>query len=280
MTTYRDGKSLMATQHTHIGLTVPLAILLLLVSVPQGLCGCPPSPDQGLVDWLATGRGQADSGPGTAGGGAWQGVWLTPLVYPAHRPGPSQDARGWHKGSGAPHKTTQGVFDYSYRDYVLSWYVGLSKDEGQLYHMLSEDFWEVAKQLRNRLSHIDVVRVVCIDSVKILHTHFYDLKAANTSQKGGSTCRLRSQKGRKPCRLRSQKGRKPCRLRSQKGRKPCRLRSQKGRKPCRLRSQKGRKPCRLRSQKGRKPCRLRSQKGRKSCRLRSLKGGSPAAFAA
>ncbi|MGH0147175.1 UNVERIFIED_CONTAM: hypothetical protein FKN15_041512 [Acipenser sinensis] len=72
------------------------------------------------------------------------------------------------------------VFDYSYRDYVLSWYVGLSKDEGQLYHMLSEDFWEVAKQLRNRLSHIDVVRVVCIDSVKILHTHFYDLKAANT----------------------------------------------------------------------------------------------------
>ncbi|KAK6494202.1 sorting nexin-25-like [Huso huso] len=79
-------------------------------------------------------------------------------------------------------KALKEVFDYSYRDYVLSWYVGLSKDEGQLYHMLSEDFWEVAKQLRNRLSHIDVVRVVCIDTVKMLHTHFYDLKAANTRQ--------------------------------------------------------------------------------------------------
>ncbi|KAK1175923.1 sorting nexin-25-like [Acipenser oxyrinchus oxyrinchus] len=79
-------------------------------------------------------------------------------------------------------KALKEVFDYSYRDYVLSWYVGLSKDEGQLYHMLSEDFWEVAKQLRNRLSHIDIVRVVCIDTVKMLHTHFYDLKAANTRQ--------------------------------------------------------------------------------------------------
>ncbi|MGH0122168.1 UNVERIFIED_CONTAM: hypothetical protein FKN15_042939 [Acipenser sinensis] len=74
------------------------------------------------------------------------------------------------------------IFDYSYRDYVLSWYVELSKDEGQLYHMLSEDFWEVAKRLRNRLSYVDIVRVVCIDTVKTLHTHFCDLKAANTRQ--------------------------------------------------------------------------------------------------
>ncbi|XP_041114704.1 sorting nexin-25-like isoform X2 [Polyodon spathula] len=79
-------------------------------------------------------------------------------------------------------KALKEVFDYIYRDYVLSWYVGLSKDEGQLYHMLLEDFWEVAKQLRIRLSHIDFVRVVCIDTVKTLHTHFYDLKAANTRQ--------------------------------------------------------------------------------------------------
>lgn len=71
------------------------------------------------------------------------------------------------------------VFDYSYRDYILSWYGPLSRDEGQLYQLLSEDFWEIAKQLRQRLSHIDVVKVVCNDVVKALLTHFRDLKGAN-----------------------------------------------------------------------------------------------------
>ncbi|KAJ7423457.1 Sorting nexin-25 [Willisornis vidua] len=74
------------------------------------------------------------------------------------------------------------VFDYSYRDYILSWYGQLSRDEGQLYQLLSEDFWEIAKQLRQRLSHIDVVKVVCNDVVKALHSHFCDLKAANARQ--------------------------------------------------------------------------------------------------
>lgn len=72
------------------------------------------------------------------------------------------------------------VFDYSYRDYVLSWYVPLSRDEGQLYQMLSEDFWEMAKQLRGRLADVDMVNVVCNDTVKTLHAHFCDLKTANT----------------------------------------------------------------------------------------------------
>uniref|UniRef100_A0A8D0H6R4 Sorting nexin 25 n=1 Tax=Sphenodon punctatus TaxID=8508 RepID=A0A8D0H6R4_SPHPU len=69
-----------------------------------------------------------------------------------------------------------------YRDYILSWYGHLSRDEGQLYHLLSEDFWEVAKQLRQRMSHIDVVKVVCNDVVKTLLTHFCDLKASNSRQ--------------------------------------------------------------------------------------------------
>ncbi|KAG8134710.1 hypothetical protein E2320_007802 [Naja naja] len=71
------------------------------------------------------------------------------------------------------------VFDYIYRDYILSWYGNLSRDEGQLYHLLSEDFWEAAKQLRHRLSHIDVVKVICNDVVKAVLNHFCDLKAAN-----------------------------------------------------------------------------------------------------
>ncbi|XP_008589945.1 PREDICTED: sorting nexin-25-like, partial [Galeopterus variegatus] len=76
-------------------------------------------------------------------------------------------------------KALKEVFDYSYRDYILSWYGKLSRDEGQLYHLLSEDFWETVRQLRHRLSHVDMVKVVCSDVVRTLLTHFCDLKAAN-----------------------------------------------------------------------------------------------------
>ncbi|KAM6149880.1 sorting nexin-25 isoform 3-T3 [Erethizon dorsatum] len=76
-------------------------------------------------------------------------------------------------------KALKEVFDYSYRDYVLSWYRNLSKDEGQLYHLLLEDFWEIVKQLHHRMSHVDVVKVVCNEVVRALLTHFCDLKAAN-----------------------------------------------------------------------------------------------------
>ncbi|XP_052608178.1 sorting nexin-25 [Peromyscus californicus insignis] len=76
-------------------------------------------------------------------------------------------------------RALKDVFDYSYRDYILSWYGNLSRDDGQLYHLLLEDFWEIVKQIRHRLNHVDVVKVVCNDVVKALLTHFCDLKAAN-----------------------------------------------------------------------------------------------------
>ncbi|CAM9170096.1 unnamed protein product [Lampetra planeri] len=76
-------------------------------------------------------------------------------------------------------KALKEVLDYAYRDYILSWYVPLSRDEGQLYSMLSEDWWQMIGQLRSRLADIDVVNVVCYDTIRILHTHFTDLKAAS-----------------------------------------------------------------------------------------------------
>lgn len=77
-------------------------------------------------------------------------------------------------------KSLKEVFDYAYRDYIRSWYVPLSHDEGQLYAMLSEDWWQMIGQLRSRLADFDLVNVVCYDSIRILHTHFTDLKAAST----------------------------------------------------------------------------------------------------
>lgn len=71
------------------------------------------------------------------------------------------------------------VFDLAYRDYILSWYTPLSHDEGQLHAMLSDDWRQVVGQLQSRLANIDVVNVVCYDIIRILHTHFTDLKAAS-----------------------------------------------------------------------------------------------------
>uniref|UniRef100_A0A8C6KB30 Sorting nexin 25 n=1 Tax=Nothobranchius furzeri TaxID=105023 RepID=A0A8C6KB30_NOTFU len=76
-------------------------------------------------------------------------------------------------------KALKEVFDYAYRDYILSWYAPLSRDEGQLYSMLLEDWWQMIDQLKSRLADIDLVNVVCNDSIRILHSHFTDLKAAS-----------------------------------------------------------------------------------------------------
>uniref|UniRef100_H3BVJ7 Sorting nexin 25 n=1 Tax=Tetraodon nigroviridis TaxID=99883 RepID=H3BVJ7_TETNG len=78
------------------------------------------------------------------------------------------------------------VFDLAYRDYILSWYVHLSHDEGQLYSMLSVDWWQMIGQLRSRLARIDLVNVVCYDTIQILHTHFNDLKAASLRPEEGA----------------------------------------------------------------------------------------------
>uniref|UniRef100_A0AAV2MH17 PXA domain-containing protein n=1 Tax=Knipowitschia caucasica TaxID=637954 RepID=A0AAV2MH17_KNICA len=83
-------------------------------------------------------------------------------------------------------KSLKEVFDLAYRDYILSWYVALSEDEGQLYSMLSEDWWQMIGRLRERLSHIDLVNVLCYDCIRILHTHFTDLKTASARPEEGA----------------------------------------------------------------------------------------------
>uniref|UniRef100_A0A8C5DWV6 Sorting nexin-25 n=1 Tax=Gouania willdenowi TaxID=441366 RepID=A0A8C5DWV6_GOUWI len=83
-------------------------------------------------------------------------------------------------------KALKEVFDYAYRDYILSWYVSLSREKGQLYSMLSDDWWQMIGQLRSRLANIDMVNLVCNDSIRILLTHFTDLKAASARPDEGT----------------------------------------------------------------------------------------------
>ncbi|XP_067374722.1 sorting nexin-25 isoform X1 [Channa argus] len=95
-------------------------------------------------------------------------------------------------------KALKEVFDYAYRDYILSWYTPLSHDDGQLYTMLSEDWWQMIGQLRSRLADIDLVNVVCYDSIRILHTHFTDLKAASASLNCVCVCVFRPEECARP----------------------------------------------------------------------------------
>ncbi|KPP76924.1 sorting nexin-25-like [Scleropages formosus] len=74
------------------------------------------------------------------------------------------------------------LFDYSYRDYVLSWYLPLSRDEGRLHDLLLGDFWEMVRQLKGRVAEVDLVKLVCSDAVRAVHAHFCYLKAANSRQ--------------------------------------------------------------------------------------------------
>ncbi|XP_063165806.1 sorting nexin-25 [Candoia aspera] len=144
-------------------------LLGILVAMGSRSRGRPRRPPDFLAAWKRRYLGRASSAP------LWRAA-ANLLSGNVHEPVQSRRVVISHNMD----KALKEVFDYIYRDYFLSWYGNLSRDEGQLYHLLSEDFWEAAKQLRHRLSHIDIVKVICNDVVKAVLNHFCDLKAANS----------------------------------------------------------------------------------------------------
>lgn len=53
---------------------------------------------------------------------------------------------------------------------IFCWCGSISSDEGWLSYLLLGDFWELAKQICHRLSHTDMVKMVCNDVIKALLT--------------------------------------------------------------------------------------------------------------
>ena len=77
-------------------------------------------------------------------------------------------------------KTIQEVFDLFIRDFCLSWFRDLGKDEAAFVDLLTEELWVVTANVVERLKCIDTVKFLSNDVVEILSRHFQQLRLADT----------------------------------------------------------------------------------------------------
>ncbi|KAK2563095.1 Sorting nexin-25 [Acropora cervicornis] len=77
-------------------------------------------------------------------------------------------------------KTIQEVFDLFIRDFCLSWYRGLGKDETAFVDLLTEELWIITANIVERLKGMDTVKFLSNDVVEILSRHFQQLRLADT----------------------------------------------------------------------------------------------------
>ena len=77
-------------------------------------------------------------------------------------------------------KTVQEVFDLFIRDFCLSWFRGLGKDEAAFRDLVTEECWEITRTVVERLKCVDTVKFLSEDVVNILTTHFQNLRLADT----------------------------------------------------------------------------------------------------
>ncbi|KAL9971473.1 hypothetical protein ACROYT_G017639 [Oculina patagonica] len=77
-------------------------------------------------------------------------------------------------------KTIQEVFDFFIRDFCLSWFHDMGKDEAAFVDLLTEELWVVTANVVERLKCIDTVKFLSNDVVEILSRHFQKLRLADT----------------------------------------------------------------------------------------------------
>lgn len=75
----------------------------------------------------------------------------------------------------------QEVIDLSLRDFVLTWYEDLSKDQESLLTAIMGDVWIIIKRLSARLSKVDMMKLITQDVVEKLHSHFTEIRTAAKS---------------------------------------------------------------------------------------------------
>lgn len=77
-------------------------------------------------------------------------------------------------------KTIQEVFDLFIRDFCLSWFRDLGKDETAFVDLLTEELWIITSNVVERLKGVDTVKFLSNDVVEILSKHFQQLRLADT----------------------------------------------------------------------------------------------------
>lgn len=84
-------------------------------------------------------------------------------------------------------KTIQSVIDLVIRDFCLSWFRDIGKDETAFVEILNKEIWTVIENLMERLNEVDKINFLCNEMVLLLHNHFHDLRLSDARQFPGQT---------------------------------------------------------------------------------------------
>ena len=84
-------------------------------------------------------------------------------------------------------KTMQGVIDLMIRDFCLSWFRDIGKDETAFVEILNKEIWTIIENLMHRLNDVDKMNLLCNDIIQLLYNHFHDLRLSNATLFPGQT---------------------------------------------------------------------------------------------
>lgn len=84
-------------------------------------------------------------------------------------------------------KTIQSVIDLIIRDFCLSWFSDIGKDETAFLEILNNEIWTVIENLMERLNEVDKINFLCSEMVVLLYNHFHDLRLSDARSFPGQT---------------------------------------------------------------------------------------------
>ncbi len=84
-------------------------------------------------------------------------------------------------------KSLQEVLDLVIRDFCLSWFRDIGKDETAFVEILNKEVWKIIENVIERLKNVDLVNFLANDVVTRLSTHFQDLRLSNARTYPGLT---------------------------------------------------------------------------------------------
>ena len=84
-------------------------------------------------------------------------------------------------------KTMQEVIDLMIRDFCLSWFRDIGKDETAFVEILNKEIWTIIENLMHRLNDVDKMNLLCNEMIQLLYNHFHDLRLSNATLFPGQT---------------------------------------------------------------------------------------------
>ncbi|XP_014774153.1 sorting nexin-25 [Octopus bimaculoides] len=75
------------------------------------------------------------------------------------------------------------VIDLSIRDFVMTWYKPIGKDDESVAQLIKSDIWIVIEKLSVRLSKVDMVKFMTQDLINALHNHFKEIRLSSKTSK-------------------------------------------------------------------------------------------------